>query len=762
MEDHQLETGVFKTNYYPISVCDLNTKFNFKCYSDWSQTNHIALVSLDGIYIFKPQLNVQDGPFKIDLIRNPVDKFEHAVLREQFKRPYFDNNWALWNQHQYMEAYLDPALNTHIKSLSFDLYPRYYKIIKWSPIIDMFPRQCALATITLDYQLIVIQNNQLQIDLSSSYDKIWAQLKQKEALSDKDKNLANNSKETTEGEDGDGIDFELVRNELHSLSFCNACWKMTKNGNNLLLLAATIPGDIVIWQYIYKNSSDLKMIEGNKQSPYFVMRSILKTDLRLISSMQLFDDLLILASKDGQVVLYDLTENLEQIDQLISQSKHQTNDELGFLHIVTLPPTATLWHSDNIEVADFYIQPITGETFRIVLAKATNICWCFINYTKKTDGELARLAISDSFSAVDGKDPDVSLHQTPATWLKKAGEKKAVLIADDGSFFQLEFTDEKQDTIPEFHAIKTGKNDLTRLVPRGLCTSPNGYLITMISYVALMYEPTKLPEPTKLLLLPTLSERNFLNDYLNTKLLSEGWLEESKIDSPMKVCDLIDLIRSTFPLLTSDEFGELYKLLRETGLAIKYPKSEAQAVKLKIIALLISKLFDKTSIKTAESGDVENRLSIDLDSLFYDTILTYNVEKILENFFRKSLAIEPAINSYQQAKSLRNYFEWFNKCSSRSWLREMYQNDYTTFMERQCNQIPSLDELCPICDAKIPFVSVKYGMCNNGHRFDRCARSFLIIDLQLVRELECENCKRHYMTTLIWPTNNLWSCSLCQ
>lgn len=724
-------------NLKSISVYDLNTKFNDRCYVDWSKSNLISIVTLDGIYILRLQLDKQHGPFQFELIRNPTSRFRHLATCNL--GPTFDTIWQTLDSHQYMEVFLDPALLTNVPILNLDLYPRRFRIAKWSPLIDWFPRQCLLATITVDYQLLIYSSkfNQtwtILADLSSEYDKLWAQLQ----IGSKDLNTKDN--------------FECIRKNLHSLSFCNVCWKET-NKHGPILLATTIPGDIVIWQI---NLPD-NMIDSPNNLLQCDIKMILRTNLEYISSMQLFENLLIVSARNGQVVLYDLTVNFNETEDTHSGSKQQMNGATAVktLNVITLPPTVTLWHQDGIEVTDFFIQTLSEDTFRIVLSKSTNICWSNINYTKQTDNEPATLGISDSFSAIDGRDPEVSLHQTPATWLRPAGDKKSVLIADDGSFFQLEFLDDRQDTSPEFNAIGTGRIDLSRMVPRGLSTSPGGHLITMISCITLMYEPAKILAPSKLILIPSENEGSFFDDCLQ-KLLDENWLLSNKTTSPMDVCDRIDYLRSTFPLLSKKQCSKLSNRLKESLPEVL--NDEVQFVKFKIAAFLLMKLLDQRRNDKQVENETER---MELDQKITYMILIHSIEQILT-----LISDEQSPNYYQrrlydldQVNSLRNYFKYLGDLPAGRKLIDQHKDKYHD-LELKYADVPQ--ESCPICRSDIPYVSIKDGTCSNGHRFDRCARSLLVMDLKANDELVCENCKRHYMIHMVWPTKNLWLCSFCQ
>lgn len=717
-----------------LSICDLNTKFDTRCHADWSKTNLISIVTLDGIYILRPQLEKTNGPFQIELIRNPVQRFKHEVLADK-GIPSFDELLQSLDNKQYMEMFLDSALTTNINKLSPDTCPRRFRLAKWSPTIDAFPRQCLLAAITVDYQLLIFSRKfniwVVQADLSRDYDKFWIQ--------------------TSSFQEKNDNNFDTIRKSLHSLSFCNLCWKQLENKDQILL-ATTIPGDIVIWQLRLSKQCD--KLQNNEIT--FEIKTILKTQQENISSMQIYEGLIVASSRDGQVALYDLTTNLDQFGS--STLWQRANGIISAQALIYIPPTAILWHPDNIEVTDFYLQPLTSDTFRVVLAKSTNICWCIIHYTKKTDREPAKLAISDSFSAIDGLDPDVSLHQTPATWLKPTGEKKAVLIADDGSFFQLEFVDDRQDASPAFNAIRTDKVDLTDMIPRGLCTSPNGHLITMISSVTFMYDPIKISAPTKLILLPTVNDRKFFTDCIQ-KLLDETWLDTNQIKSPVDACDRIDCIRSTFPLLNYQQLDELHQTLKETVLNIGFPESDVQLVKLKIVIFILMKLLEYSNLKMID-GDQQD--SLDNNNYIHGYILSYYIEQVLKAIFSASKDGQMVLSS-DQVNSLRNYMKWLEKFPRGQEIRNKFSERFKKLVESRYNDVPL--ETCSICQTYIPFESIRYGKCENQHRFVRCSRSLLVLSVNKGDELECEHCKRYYMTTMFWPptsASNLWLCLFCQ
>lgn len=712
-----------------VSVCDLNTHFNDKCHMDWSKSNLISVVCLDGIYILKPQLDVRQGPFQIYLIRNPTRNFRHQTGRDIGIK--FNDNWQCLDNRQYMEIFMDPALMTNVDTLSHDSYPRRFRLAKWSPPVERFPKQCLLTAITIDYQLLIYHRVgstwAVLSDLSAEYDLIWSQL-----------NLNNDLNK--------GENFSETRDNLHSLSFCNLCWKEFDRGGPILL-AATIPGDIIVWK--------LFVPDLTSKSMQFDLQAIFRTNLAYINSMQQFNDILIVSTRDGQIVLFDLTSNFD--DFRTNHSNRISNGlttTIKALNLITLPPTILL-HRDNIEVNDFYIQPIAQDTFRIVLAKSTNICWCMITYKPKTDIQPASFCISDTFSAVDGLDPDFSLHQTPAIWLKQANDKRAVFIAEDGAFFQLEFKDNHQDTSPDFQAVRTGRIDLTRMVPRGLSTSPGGHLITMISSISLMYEPAKILAPTKLLLIPTVNDKKFFDDCIQS-LLDESWYKSEKIRSTMDVCDRMDYLLSIFPILL--ERGEhlfgLYKTFKEAILDIGLPSNDTQLVKLKVITFLLSKLVSQSNSRMIEADK-----EFDLDTNVYDLILIYNIDKTLSKLEQLIYAGDDRTYSACQISSIRNYSKWLEHHPVGRAIRRKHINKIEEFKSIASN---NPDEVCSICQSIIPFESHKYGICRNGHRFERCARSLLVTNMKMDQGLICEHCKRHYLTYMVWPSDNLWLCLYCQ
>ena len=753
--------SINSSNLLSLSSCDLNAKFNDRSYADWSQTNLISFVTLDGIYIIQPRLERSHGQFNIELIRNPTNKFKHLPFEES--NITFDDFVHKLNNEHYIELSTDPALATvqnqtitsaasTIKSSSTlpneTTWFRHFRLAKWSPIIDTYPRQCLLLAITVDYQLLIYsqKNESWNVqDLSKEYDKIWCHT-----------GLARDLKKAN---------YETVRQNLHSLSFCNACWRPSNHHDCPLLVAATITGDLVVWQVNFRKSTppitnNIQESSNHFHDVTFSVSAILKTKQEYISSMQLYDSLLIASSRDGQVALYDLTLNFEAPQEPSTGRTHQpngTNSEPNNPKTIALqdiPATAILWHYDWIEVTDFYIQRLSSDTFRVVLAKSTNICWCIVHYLKKTDNEPATLAISDSFSAIDGLDPEVALHQTPATWLRPAGNRRAVLVADDGSFYQLEFFDDRQDSSPSFSAIRTGKEDLTDMLPRGLCTSPNGHLITMISTVTFMYDSYKLSTPTKLILLPTVNERKFFTESVQN-LLDESWLATNNINSPMDACDSMDYILSIYSQLDNRELNRLYENFKEALINASHPKTKQQYVLLKIVGFLIMKLAEQKSFRLL--GDDQ---SIDLEQAVYDWILMHEIDKTIGMVLSKgSTGDHHGTLTNVQVNSLRNYMQWLLGCTEGGPIGQVYRDRFESLISSKYKKVPH--EMCPVCQEAVNFKSIRLGFCKNQHRFFRCSRSLLILDPK-DDELECKHCGRHYMTSLLWPTDNLWLCLFCQ
>lgn len=739
------------SNIHLSASCSLNTKFSDRSNADWSKTNLLSFVSLDGIYILKPQLDNKDGPFKISLIRNPSSQFKHPVLHQIY--PKFDTIWRLLSPQQYMQVFINPALCTNIETLSLDLHPRRFRLAKWSPIISIFPKQCLLAAITTDFQLLIFKFNDDtcsgQIDLSQMFDNLWAQMQPSNGVESSRKVFK--SRHQAKGGDLpnaeiDKKDFEAIRNDIHSLSFYNFCWKEMPAGDMPLLLAATISGDVVIWRV------DLNAPRQNQ----FDVMTIIKTNLNYISSMNLLDNLLVVAVRDGQVLLYDLTPNFMTNKQARCPD---TIDEVKTLNLVELQPIATLWHRDNIEVQDFYIEALGTDVYRFVLTKATNICWSIIRYQRSYDDQLATLAISDSFSAIDGLDPDVSLHQTPITWMRQAGQNRAVLVADDGSFFQLEFINASQDTIPDFHAIRTGRVDLTHLVPRALCTSPSGHLHVSISCLTLQYETAKILAPTKLLLLPTQNDWRFFVDCMN-KLMDNQWLLMEQIQSPMDVCDRLDYLRAAFMELNPQQLNEISKMLKQAINDIGFPVNQVQLVKLKIVNFLLMKVSQNLGLvvgsSTSELLDKANRY---INLHYIDQLL----DSVFENWTETATDSRLELNS-NQLISLRNYCKWIHSDYSRcSQVIVKHQERITRFITNNLEgNLDSINELCQVCQATVPFTTSKCGTCLNGHKFERCARSFIATNLKQCNEAICDHCRRHYSCSLVWPNEkHLWMCLFC-
>lgn len=686
-------------NQFPHMTCDLNTKFNHRCQSDWSELNLISFVSQDGIYILRPQPENRNGPFEVQLIRNPTSKFSH-VLAANDLGPTFDKKWSTLDNNQYMQVFLDPALATHVSNMSSELYPRRYRMAKWSPIVQNFPKECILAALTTDYQLLVFARKNatwMMADLSSEFDAHPLR---------------------TYGGDKS---FDSVRSKLHSLSFCNICWQK-RGDDSISLLASTILGDIIVWRLVFSQQ------KSEKPSYYrysFVIQAILSTHTEYITSMQLEDNLLIAACRNGQVVLYDL-------------SSHLTGCNQQAVFPIILDPTAILWPEDNIEVNDLYMKRTRDHTSHIVLSKSTNICWCTMTYVKNTQENHATLTINDSFSAVD-----VS---SPATWLRPAGHNRAVFIAEDGSFFQIEFPEDHLDGTPDFETVRTGRVDLSRMVPRGLCTSSRGKLIALISSISLLFDPCKIVAPTKLIIVPTNNES--LMDCLR-KLLNEDWLISENVKSTMDVQDSIDYIRSVFPNLDHNQFHDMHKTIKEAFMSIDHPKNDSQLIKLKILAFLMMKL----SSSSEHNLDMEYK-KLDLD--FFNHVLTCYVRKVLS-----ALSQRPADLTQDQVNSLRNYNSWLKTVPFGKQVLEGYCQQFKTLESGKYSGVTG--EHCSICRTTISFEQSKYGICASGHRFARCARSLLIVDLQKGDKLFCEHCKRHYLAYLVWPMPaNLWPCIYCQ
>lgn len=689
--------SIISTNLHSTPACDLNTKFNDRCYSDWSKTNLISLVSAEGIYILKPQPEQQDGPFEIYLIRNPTTRFSHTQSALDLG-PLFDKKWSTLDNQQYMQVFLDPALTTHVSNLSLEHYPRRFRMVKWSPVIESFPRDCILAALTIDYQLLIFaKKNEAWViahDLSSEFDLLW-------------NSLCNPRLD-------EGISsFEATKIKLHSLSFRNICWHQ-RGKNDVFLFAATIPGDIVIWRLVSS---------GNDKK--FDFHSVLRTQVRIITTMQVVDELLIISSEGGQVALYDLTGLFDtRID------------------LILLDPTAIPWPQDNIEVMDLYVQRTQDNSFRIVLSKSTNICWCIMNYVKDSNHSTATLSINDSFSAIDVA--------SPATWIRPAGDRRAVFIADDSSFCLLEFLDDRPDTSPEFSSIRTGRIDLTKMVPRGLCTSDQGYLITMISAISLVYEPSKIVAPTKVAMVPTSNEKKFFVDCLDN-LLNETWLANQDIQSTMDVCDRIDYVRSIYPNLTFAQFFEMHKTLKEAVIEIGFPKSIAQLVKLKISAFLIQKLSSQSEYQLIAQCE-----RVDFDRDVFNNILMYYIKETLSTTSSQNLNDL----TQDQVNSLRNYSEWLHTVPQGRQLKNNYCEHFTAIESGKYADVGG--EQCPICHDTISFEQPDFGICHSGHRFARCARTLLIVDLQKGDKLFCGHCRRHYLSYLVWSSADLWPCIYCQ
>lgn len=716
-------------NIHIIASCDLNTKFNDKSQSDWSKSNQIAYVTSEGIYIIKPQLDDSQGPFRFQLIRNPTVRFKHHLLSQI--TPYFDSIWQTLNQTQYMEVYSDPALTKHIEKLSLNAYPRRFRLAKWSPPIDIYPKQCFLAAITLDFQLLIYAFNnhswEVVADLSTDYEKLWHR---------DSSNLDKINRETN--------DFKKARTALHSLSFCSACWiEPNVDFGDPYLLASTITGDIVIWQLEVNNKL------GQKQTVQFKLITIANTEVQYITSMQLLNYFLVVTTRDGAMNLFEL----EQTFGLIKKTGGDLTPKARPLHLESI-----LWHKDNIEIQDFFIQHLTDKIFRIILSKSTNILWATIGYSKSTDDSSTILTMTDHYSAIEGLDKEISLHQTPATWLRPTGQRSAALIAEDGSFFHLEFKDAmRQDLPPDFEAVRTGRVDLTRMVPRGLCTSPNGHLISMISSITLQYEPSKIPAPTKVILIPS---RNNWKSFLDTidLLRDETAIEKNNIRSPMDVCDLIDFVVAYYAQLDTDRFNELYKLLRlEIGETVNIPQNNAQYIRLKILSFILLKMLRSRQTKLICGDDIRI-----LELEIYDKLLYYHISNSLVDV---AAAMQTDLGdstsnklNQKQMNSLSHYMNWLEKNPARKNLKTKYDELLNNSNIRNVKSA----ETCPICQDEIPFESLKQGYCINGHGFERCSRSLIIIDPKCNIDLICEHCNHHYSSDLVWPARDWWLCIYCQ
>lgn len=725
-------------NLFSISSCDLNTKFNDRSQADWSRTNLISFVTLDGIFIIQPQLEQLEAPFGVELIKNLTAKFKHAPFEKN--NPSFDCLLQSLDNHQYMAAYLDPAILANFPKIPNDNYQRHYRTAKWSPVIDVFPKQCLLAVLTVDFQLLLFAKKQgiwtITHDLSRAYDELWMQTPI----------LSETLHDST---------FDGMRRSLHSLSFGAMCWKETREypkAKRQYLVATTLTGELVIW----------RLTVTAEHAINFDIKMIIRTNQQHVDAMQFIKYLCIVTTKNGQVNLYDLNAIFDELNAQDVQQPNTTTppkktskNRVQSTAIYDLAPTAILWHQDNIEVADFYFQTLSVDTFRMVLAKGTNICWCTIHYKPRTETEPATLAISDSFSAVDGSDPEVSLHQAPATWMKQAGERKAVLIANDGSFFRLEFVEERQDTSPSFNSIATGKVDLIDMFPRGLCTSPNGHLITMISSVTFLVDPLKIPASAKLILLPTVNEGKFFNDCFRY-LLDENWLVANDVQSPMDVRDLIDSVVSTFHLLNHHQYLRLHSLLEDELRAEVQAKNGGHRIKMKIISLIISKL-----VGTEGPNKAEGDSSTGQENSFYGQILLENIEQILSSCLELSQpgAARKRLTD-QQVNSVRNCMSWLDKSLAGQQIRDKYKTKIDSMISTDYKQVPY--EVCSICQCDIPFETYGHGTCTNKHLFNRCSRSLLVLEYHKKDRLCCVDCGRSYLDELVWPTSNLWLCLYCQ
>lgn len=710
-------------NPFILAMWEINTKFQERCYMDWSDENLLTIVTPDGIYVLTPQLEVHHGPFSVDFIENPKSRFTHPSLRPAI--PYFDKLWQTLDNQQYMEVFLNPALATNIEKLPTNIH-RKFRIAKWSPVIELYPAQCLLTTITVDHQLSVYYRlNRVWItcaNLSDDYDRLLAKLNESQFRGMRS--------------------FEDISHCILALSFCMLCWKIRKDGISMLL-AATISGDIVVWRL------NINPLSQSKRKHILIPETILKTGLEYINSMDMFDDLLIVSTRFGQVVLYNLSIYL---NPKVAHSLEDT-DEIDISQIVVeeIPVTVNLWHRDNIEVMDFYLQPFEEGTCRLVLAKATNICWSIVQYKKEDPNMPATLAVSDSFSAIDGLDPDVTLHQTAANWLKKAGDKRAVLTADDGSFFQLEFADGHAQAIPEFSVIRTGKVDLTDMVPRGLATSPRGHLVAMVSCVTFMYDAAKLSAPSRLLLVPIVNDKKFLSDCLS-KLFDDNWLRENNIKSPMDVCDRIDYIRSIFPQLNYEQLHCFSQTLQTLARDIDYPKDDYQLVRLKILRFIWVKLNEFNESDSAEVRELSEKLFSYIFARYIESTLDYIFDaeqtgKSLEELNR------------DQVNSLRNYRIWLQESNLGANILHRYEKQLNNF-ESKYSHIGG--EICSICQNEVGYRIINHGACSNQHRIARCARSLLLLEGFLVDEMICIHCKRHFRPQLVWPSKSLWLCCVCQ
>lgn len=317
------------------------------------------------------------------------------------------------------------------------------------------------------------------------------------------------------------------------------------------------------------------------------------------------------------------------------------------------------------------------------------------------------------------------------------------------------------------------------MTPRGLCTSPNGHLITMISCINLVCEPAKIQALSKVVLVPWLNDKAFFVDSVE-KLLDERWLEKEKITSPMDVCDRLDYLRSVYPLLSFENFLELYNKLETIARCAERPENDAQFTKLKIVAFLLLKLLQQNNAKM-----IEEPQKIDLNFTIYKLIDLHNKEAILRIALKEiATRQQSSVNSLpdgnrhqtatvdllkvfsvQQCKSLRNVCKSLKKNTA---TEEGFNNDeMKKSLESELDKFKDIEdkidnEFCYICQAEIPFISENYAACSNGHQFDRCARSLLSLDLYSGVDSVCEHCKRHYMTHSLWPMRNKWLCEICQ
>lgn len=709
---------------YSQSVAHLNTKFIDKCPSDWSQANVISLVTMDGIYILKPQPENPRGPFIIELIRNPREKFKHSLGRNINN---FDeiNKWKL-DFKQQLEIYIDQSLLTNLTSRSLEMYPRRFRCTKWSPLLDVYPKQCFLAVTTIDYQLLIYANSQdnwiVHTDLTKIYDQVWSRMQEEQQ----------NNKVNID-------QFEELRQVLHEVSFSSLCWKRIKASNevgyNTYLLSATLTGDIVLWKVLFQSLTTSLGIT-----------KIFRTNLARITAMSFYESFLIVTTQDGRLTLFDLTNCFDDESATIDDTTISNQQQV---QMSTIDEWAELWHSDGIEISDFCIQKISETSFRIIISKSTHICWSIVEYSRDLETGSNTIFLKDTYASIDGCDPDVTMHQMPPISLKSSTGEKVIFAALDGSIFELKFIPSRPDLGPECTAIRFDRLDLTRTVPGGLCASPNGHLIVLVSTISMLYEPQKIFAPTKVILFPWVGNSEFLMECLNN-LLSEDWLRDKNITSPMDVCDMIDYLRSIYPLLTHEHYQEIYMLLKNESSKLMCPKNLQQFTKLKIVNILLEKILSQNNSKMIEAKDM-----IELDSL-YRAIQIYNHRLLLEAacHTEDSIIIDEGINCSRQLKSLDNMRKWLRK--------------YNEDLLKEFSQLSLLDdkqpetETCMICNEVIPFENERNGHCVNGHLFDRCAHSLVIIDLITTQYLKCDDCNRFYIVPPIWSNRTGWLCCFCQ